>query len=62
MTRSMRLLLLCLALAGCGRHHGNIISISNTQGFTPLDNEAAPANGNAGNASGNEQNAAAARR
>jgi hypothetical protein len=59
MKRRALLLVLGLALAGCGRHHGNIISISNTQGFTPLDNEAAPANGNA---SGNEQNAAAARR
>jgi hypothetical protein len=55
MIRSTRLLLLCVALAGCGRHHGNIISIANSQGFTPLANEAAPANAAApaGNPAGN---------
>jgi len=53
MKRSAFLLVLALAAAGCGKQHGNIISIANSQGFTPLDNEAAPAGDAAGNASGN---------
>ena len=55
MKRSALLLAFCLAAAGCGKQHGNIISIANTQGFTPLDNEATPAPATAGNASGNAQ-------
>ena len=60
MKRSALLLALCLAAAGCGKQHGNIISIANQQGFTPLDNEAAPAGNAAGNASGSAQEAAGA--
>ena len=51
--RNAYLLLLSLAVAGCGRHHGNIISIANTA-ETPVSgapvNEIAPA----GNVTGNE--------
>ena len=57
MKRTAFLLLLSLAAAGCGRHHGNIISIANTQGFTPLPNETAPAGNASGNAAGNGQDA-----
>ncbi|MBV9881390.1 MAG: hypothetical protein JO276_00100 [Sphingomonadaceae bacterium] len=60
MKRSALLLALGLAAAGCGKQHGNIISIANTQGFAPLDNEAAPAGKAAGDASGNAQEAAGA--
>jgi hypothetical protein len=44
MIRSARLLLLCLAAAGCGQHHGNVISIANNEGFEAPANGAAPAN------------------
>jgi hypothetical protein len=53
MKRGALLLALGLAVAGCGKQHGNIISIANSQGFTPLDNEAAPAGNAAGNGAGN---------
>ena len=57
MKRSACLLLLCLAAAGCGQRHGNIISIANSEGFAPIENTAAPANADqpAGNAAGNAQ-------
>ena len=54
MKRRLLLLLLGLAAAGCSKHQGNIISIANSQGFTPLDNAAAPAANETGNAAGNE--------
>jgi hypothetical protein len=57
--RSARLLLLCLALAGCGQRHGNIISIANSQGFTPLANETANTVAPAGNSAGNAEAPAA---
>jgi hypothetical protein len=44
MMRSARLLLLCLAAAGCGQRHGNIISIANSADLAPPANQAAPAN------------------
>ena len=44
MIRTARLLLLCLAAAGCGQQHGNVISIANTQDAAAPTNEAAPAN------------------
>ena len=47
MKRSARLLLLCLAAAGCGQRHGNIISIANSEGFAPIENTAAPMNATA---------------
>jgi len=55
MIRSARLLFLCFAAAGCGKHQGNIISIANTQGFEEPANVAAPANATepAGNIAGN---------
>lgn len=55
MIRSARLLSLCLAVAGCGQHQGNIVSIANTQGFDEPANAATPANGTApeGNVAGN---------
>jgi hypothetical protein len=60
MIRSARLLLLCLAVAACSRHQGNIISTANNEGFAPIDNGAAAnaaasaGNGGAGNvAAGN---------
>jgi hypothetical protein len=65
MNRSARLLLLCLAATGCGQHHGNIISIANSQGFETPANGTAPANGAepaanaASNAAGNAQASAA---
>src|SRR3954468_4482915 len=43
MTRSARLLLLCLAAAGCGQRHGNIISIANSADLAPPANQVAPA-------------------
>ena len=54
MMRNPCLLLLSLAVAGCGQHHGNIISIANTE-EAPVSgasaNEAAPAGNMAGNES-----------
>jgi hypothetical protein len=44
MVRRAHLFLLCLAAAGCGERHGNIISIANTQGFEEPLNGTAPAN------------------
>src|SRR3954468_11479969 len=57
MIRSARLLLLCLAAAGCGQKHGNIISIANEQDLAPPVNGAEIANvaAPAGNAAGNAQ-------
>jgi hypothetical protein len=57
MIRSVRLLLLCLAVAGCGQKHGNIISVANTQDLGPPVNVTAQANEAApdGNAAGNAQ-------
>ena len=60
MKRTARLLLLCLAAAGCSKQHGNIISIANSEGFTPLANETAPAGNATGNMAGNGQASAAA--
>jgi hypothetical protein len=50
-------MLLCLAAAGCGQKHGNIISIANEQELAPPVNAAEPANAAApaGNAAGNAQ-------
>ena len=61
MIRSARVLLLCLAVAGCGQKHGNIISIANSEGFGPTANEAVPANAAApaGNMTGNAQSSSA---
>ena len=61
MKRSARLLLLCLAAVGCSKHHGNIISIANSEGFAPIENGSAPANAAApaGNMAGNAQASAA---
>jgi hypothetical protein len=55
MIRSARLLLLCLAAAGCGKHQGNIISIADNQGFDSPANATATANATeqAGNMAGN---------
>jgi hypothetical protein len=57
--RRATILLLCLAAAGCGRHHGNIISIANSEELAPPGNSAAPANAAAGNMTGNAQAPAA---
>ena len=51
-------LFLCLALAGCGRHHGNIVSIATNEELAALANNAAtPANAAA--PAGNAQNGSA---
>jgi hypothetical protein len=51
------LTLLCLAVAGCGRHHGNIISIANSEELAPPGNSPAPSDtaAPAGNVAGNAQ-------
>lgn len=51
--------LLCLAVGGCGRHHGNIISIANSEELAPPGNSPATANATAGNLAGNAQAPAA---
>ena len=51
--RNAYLLLLSLAVAGCGRHHGNIISIANTA-ETPVSGASANEIAPAGNVTGNE--------
>jgi len=51
--RNAYLLLLPLAVAGCGRHHGNIISIANTA-ETPVSGASANEIAPAGNVAGNE--------
>jgi hypothetical protein len=49
--------LLCLAAAGCGQRHGNIISIANSEELAPPGNSPEPANAAAppGNMAGNAQ-------
>jgi hypothetical protein len=53
MMRNAYLLLLPLAVAGCGRHNGNIISIANTA-ETPVSGASANETTPAGNMTGNE--------
>ena len=51
--RNAYFLLLSLAVAGCGRHHGNIISIANTE-EAPVSGASANETAPAGNMAGNE--------
>jgi hypothetical protein len=57
--RRATILLLCLAAAGCSRHHGNIISIANSEELAPPGNSPAPANAAVGNMAGNARAPAA---
>jgi hypothetical protein len=55
MRSALLLPILCLVLAGCGRHQGNIVSIANNAELAPPANSATPA-ANAAAAAGNAQN------